>query len=133
MKLELNTIENYLYDEKKKFLPIVIGIFSENQLEIAQKVDLMDVILFCNKTEVLSTHYICRFGLPKKLRNIDCKNPYFLHYDLYELLFDDGQNIPAGEYTIYFKLKVYVNLIDGGFKEILLENEKNIIFTQMDT
>lgn len=120
MRLDIHLVE-CKYVSTTKTIPVVVKLSTDDEVEIAEKIDLMEILLIQSDEAKLGTYTTCRLGLPGNTFIVTKQKPHYIIYDVYEDCRDI--DIEPGDYEINIKLKVYVKVNEGDFQTIELSDK----------
>ncbi len=123
MRLDINLL-NSRYSSTEKSIPVVIKLSSDEEVEIAEKIDLREILLLQGEDAKAGTYTSCRLGLPRDTFIVSKQKPHYIVYDVYEDCRDI--DIEPGEYDISIKLKAFVKVDEDNFETIELGGKKAI-------
>ena len=127
MRIEINFLDNYVYEASSKKIPIIVTLSSDQDVEIADKIDLLQILLLKGEEEITGTGSVGILGSPNSTFLLSKNKPHFLLYDLYAGYDDeDYEVIVSGIYQISVIIKVYVKKEFGEFKNLKLEAQRSI-------
>lgn len=123
MKLDISLIDSR-YVSTERTIPVVVRLLSDNEVEIAEKIDLREILLLQGEEAKVGTYTTCRLGLPKNTFIISKEKPHYIVYDVY----DDCRDIDInpGIYEISIKLKVFLKVNEDDFQTVELEGKRSI-------
>jgi hypothetical protein len=104
VKLDVFSLDGYRYQANVKSIPIVVRISSIDTIEIADKIDLREILLLQGGEGVFGGYIRCRLGLEKGILTISADKPHHILYDICD--YEDNDFYP-GKYDVSIKLQVY--------------------------
>ncbi|GAE90884.1 hypothetical protein [Acetivibrio straminisolvens] len=125
MRLDIHLVE-CKYVSTTKTIPVVVKLSTDDdEVEIAEKIDLMEILLIQGDEAKLGTYTTCRLGLPRNTFTVSKQKPHYIVYDVYEDC--RAIDIEPGDYEVSIKLKVYVKVNEGDFQTIELSGKIPIL------
>jgi hypothetical protein len=104
MELDVFPLEGYTYQASMKSIPIVARLTSIDIVEIADKIDLREILLLQGGEAVYGGYIICRLGLVKDTITISTDKPHLIIYDICDY---EDNDLHPGKYDVNIRLHVY--------------------------
>ncbi|MFM9276637.1 hypothetical protein [Paenibacillus jiagnxiensis] len=124
MKLDVFLLDGYTYRASVKSIPIVVRLSSTDKIEIADKIDLREILLIQDGKDVFGGYIRSRLGMEKDTITISSEKPHHMLYDICN--YEDSELNP-GEYGVSVKLQAY-RYENGERKEtVSLEGKRKLI------
>ncbi|TVX94882.1 hypothetical protein [Cohnella terricola] len=104
MRLDVFLLEDYNYQANIKAIPVVVRISSIDNIEIADKIDLREIVLLQGDEPVFGGYFRSSLGWEKDTITISPDNPHHKMYDICK--YQDSDLLP-GKYNVNIRLLVY--------------------------
>jgi hypothetical protein len=111
-------------------MPIIIKVDSDNEVELAEKIDVKEILVQNNSSDepVCGAYIKCNLGLVKDTFIISKNNPHFFMLDIFR--YDQDCELTPGKYEVSVKIIVYIVDKSGGFEELVLDGKRSIEIVQ---
>ena len=123
MNLELSLIDGFEYSTKQKSFPFVIEVSSEEDVELAEKIDVLEMSLKNKKNEKVEFG-VDRLilGTPGKSFLLKEGNVKKIEKNIFEK--DDPEGFTPGEYSLKAVVVLYIKTHDNYIsKELTVEKD----------
>lgn len=127
MKIEIQRIENFEYKVGNKAFPIIITILSDENREIAKKVDINSALLIKSDDDTVCFGFSqCITGMPGETLIIDHESPYKIEVDVFT---DDEEldDFVSGSYQLKVNVSVFEKQESGEFRLVELSKESEFL------
>ncbi|MEK4509245.1 hypothetical protein EJP82_27760 [Paenibacillus anaericanus] len=104
MKLDVFPLEGYIYQGSVKSIPVVVRLSSIEIIEIAEKIDLREIVLLQGDDPVFGGYIRSGLGWEKDTITISPDKPHHKMYDICN--YEDSDLLP-GKYDVNIALQVY--------------------------
>ena len=126
MHIDINLPDHFEFSSSCKTMPIIIKVSSDSEIELAEKIDVKEVLIKSNSSEesLCGAFIKCHLGLSRETFKISKNKPHFFMFDVFS--YDQDCNITPGNYDLTVKIILYIVEESGEFKELTLESKREL-------